>query len=67
MGKLRHKGDRKAFGGPKGLTFAEQAKSITAMLNNIQAAIRRHVRDAKEPVATREKCINQVRRMFARL
>ena len=35
----RHKGDTREF---RALSFAEQARSITAAINNLQAAIEHH-------------------------
>ncbi len=49
------------------LTFAEQAKSITAMLNNVQRAIEHHVKHASDPQQTFQKCCDQVDRLRNRL
>jgi hypothetical protein len=64
MAKPRHKHDTQTF---EGLTFSEQAKSISAQLVILERAIRRH---AKHPDATNEtavKCVEQVRRFQERL
>ena len=60
----RHQADQKTFAE---LSFTEQAKSITAMLNNIGRAIERHVRSSQHPNETRRKCINQVSRLITRI
>ncbi len=49
------------------LTFSEQAKSITATINNLAAAIRRHVRTSPRPVATQDKCRQQITRLLSRI
>ena len=49
------------------LTFSEQAKSITATINNLAAAIRRHVRTSPMPGATQEKCRQQIVRLLSRI
>ena len=59
-----HKNHTKTFAE---LTNAEQAKSITAMINNLAAAIRRHVRTSHRPAVTRAKCQRQVDRMRSRI
>lgn len=59
-----HQNDTKEFGE---LTFAEQAWSVTAMLNNIQAAIEHHVRHSPQRRETTNKCIAQVERLLERL
>jgi hypothetical protein len=60
----RHKGDTKEF---RELTFAEQAKSITATINNLQAAIEHHVEHSPRRTETIEKCLAQVDRLTRRL
>ena len=60
----RHKGDTKEF---RELTFAEQAKSITAAINNLQAAIEHHVKHSPRRMETIEKCLAQVDRLSRRL
>jgi hypothetical protein len=60
----RHKGDTKSF---DELTFAEQAKSITAMINNLEAATKHHIDHSLQRTATRDKCIAQVERLLARV
>jgi len=66
MTKKRHKGDQKTF---TELSYNEQAKSITAMLNNIGRAIERHIKSAgvADVPRTRLKCINQVSRLITRI
>jgi hypothetical protein len=49
------------------LTFAEQAKSITAEINNLQAAIHRHIANSPNPQVTTQKCLAQVDRFQQRL
>src|SRR3954447_16354644 len=60
----RHKGDTKEF---RALTFAEQAKSITATINNLQAAIEHHVEHSPRRLETMAKCLAQVDRLQQRL
>jgi len=60
----RHKGDTKEF---RELTFAEQAKSIAATINNLQAAIEHHVEHSPHRTNTIEKCLAQVDRLSRRL
>lgn len=60
----RHKGDTKEF---RELSFAEQAKSITATINNLQAAIEHHVEHSPRRLETIEKCLAQVNRLVHRL
>ena len=60
----RHKGDTKEF---RELTFAEQAKSITATINNLQAAIEHHVEHSPRRTETIEKCLAQIDRLGQRL
>ena len=64
MSELRHQGDTKTFGE---LTFAEQAKSITATINNLQNAIEHHINNAPDPTETRRKCNDQIQRLHNRL
>ena len=60
-----HSGDTKGFGE---LTYAQQASSITAMLNNIEAAIEHHaLRSPRGAAETGAKCVDQVERLLARL
>mgnify|MGYP007050243811 CR=1 FL=1 len=54
------------------LSYDEQAKSITATINNLSNAIRAHVRRAsssngKNPNETLLKCIGQCSRMIDKL
>jgi hypothetical protein len=60
----RHKGDTKEF---RELTFAEQAKSITTTINNLQAAIEHHVEHSPRRQETIEKCMAQVDRLRQRM
>ena len=60
----RHKADTKEFGE---LTFAEQAKSITAEINNLQAAIHHHIAHSPRRAASITKCLAQVDRLLQRL
>lgn len=74
MSKPRHKDGTEEF---RNLTFSEQAKSISAITINLEAAVKAHIRKAREelgskgekrdPKATRDKCIDQIGRMLARL
>ena len=68
MATPRHKNDTKTF---EELSYAEQAKSISAQLNVLQKAIRAHTRRAEEegkrPEETMLTCIAQVARMLGRL
>ena len=60
-----HSGDTKEFGE---LSYAQQASSITAMLNNIEAAIEHHARHSPHGSgAAGAKCVAQVERLLARL
>lgn len=75
--KQRHKDDTATFSGVDGLSFSEQAKSISATTINLEAAVEAHIRKAgeelgpkgekRDPKATRDKCIDQIGRMLARL
>ena len=60
----RHKGDTKEF---RALSFAEQAKSINATINNLQEAIEHHVEHSPRRLETIEKCLAQVDRLRLRL
>jgi hypothetical protein len=60
----RHKGDTKEF---RALSFAEQSESITATINNLQAAIEHHVEHSSRRLETIEKCLSQVDRLRLRL
>ncbi len=64
MGKPRHKNDSREFAG---LTHTEQAKSITASINNLQRAIVHHICNSDDLVQTRKKCLKQVNRFLGRL
>jgi len=55
----RHKGNTKEF---RELNFAEQAKSITATINNLLAAIEHHVGHSPRRLETIGKCLAQVDR-----
>src|SRR5208337_3230742 len=56
---VRHQGDMKEF---RELSFAEQAKSITATINNLQAAIEHHVEHSPLRLETIEKSLAQIER-----
>lgn len=60
----RHQGDTKAF---SELNFAEQAKSITAQINVVQAAIEHHVEHSTRKQETIDKCKAQIERLTKRL
>ena len=60
----RHEGDTKEF---RELTFAEQARSITATIDNLQAAIEHHIAHSPRRQETTEKCLAQVDRLRQRL
>jgi hypothetical protein len=60
----RHKGDTKEF---HELTFAEQAKSISAKIINLEAAIEHHIDHSSRMPATITKCLAQVDRLRQRL
>jgi len=64
MGKKRHKNDTKQFGEE---TFAEQAKTITASINNLFNAIKHHVDHSTRRLQTRQTCIDQVQRLLNRV
>jgi hypothetical protein len=64
MSNPRHQGDAKTF---EELTFAEQAKSINALIVNLQRAIGHHIKYASDPSKTRQKCIDQIQRLLNRL
>ena len=60
----QQKGHKKEF---RALTFAEQAKSITATINNLQAAIEHHAEHSPRRLETIEKCLAQIDRLRQRL
>ena len=60
----RHTRDTKEFRAP---SFAEQAKSITATINNLQAAIEYHAEHSPRRLETIETCLAQVDRLRQRL
>ena len=61
----RHKQDTKTF---DELTFDEQAKSITATINQLQRAIRSHVKKVpSKSKTTQKKCLKQLNRLLGRL
>ena len=66
MATRRHKGDTKTFAE---LTYEEQAKSITASINNLQNAIVHHIQHApaRRRSETKAKCLGQVTRFLGRL
>jgi hypothetical protein len=64
MTTTRHKQQTKTF---DQLTFDEQAKSINAMINNLQNAMMHHVNHAPNKANARKKCILQTTRFLGRL
>lgn len=60
----RDKGDTKEF---RELTFAEQARSITATINKLQAAIEHHVEHSPRRIETIEEFLAQIDRLGRRL
>ncbi len=61
----RHKNDTAEF---RELTFAEQAKSISATIMNIEAAIDYHINSAgSKGKDTSDKCKTQIERLLNRL
>ena len=60
----QHKGHTKGF---RALSFAEQAKSITATINNLQAAIEQHAEHSSRRAETIEKCLAQIDGLRQRL
>ena len=62
----RHKQDTRTFAE---LTYDEQAKSITATVNNLQRAIIHHIEHAPSSKRreVRDKCVSQVHRFLGRL
>ena len=61
MATPAHKGNTKRF---DQLTFNDQARSITVMVNNLCNAIKRH---AKERPKAKAKCVKQVYKFLGRL
>jgi hypothetical protein len=59
-----HTGATKDF---ESLSFAEQAKSITVTINNLQAAIEHHAEHSPRRLETIEKCLAQVERLRRQL
>ena len=59
----RHKGDTAEFGE---LNFAEQAKSISAQILSLEAAIGHHIKHSTR-ADTADKCKGQVQRLLDRL
>ena len=64
MATPAHKDNTKDFGQ---LSSAEQARSITAMINNLNNAIQHHASHSADPVAAKRKCVKQVHRLLGRL
>jgi hypothetical protein len=65
MATPAHKGNTKTF---DQLTFGEQAKSISAMINNLESAIKRHAKNLDHnPAKTKAKCVRQVHTFLGRL
>ncbi len=61
---VRHQGDTKEF---RELSFTEQAKSITATIDDLQSAIEHHVEQSPRRLDTIEKCLAQIERLGQRL
>jgi hypothetical protein len=59
-----HKNHSKDF---NELNFSEQAKSITATINNLQRAIQFHIRNSSKPDETLRKCLAQINRLMGRI
>jgi len=59
-----HQKDTKTF---SELTYAEQAWSINASINNLEASVDHHVSHSTKPSETSKKCIEQIDRFLARL
>lgn len=49
------------------LTFAQQASSITAMINNLSNAMKHHILNSKDLNKTKIKCQNQAKRFSDRI
>ena len=66
--KKAHKDNTATF---EELTFGEQAKSINAMVNNLQHSVRAHVRRAgaegKDRGHVLAKCRGQIQRLLKRM
>jgi hypothetical protein len=60
----RHKSDTREF---LSLTFAEQAKSITASIDSLQELIEHHIEHSPQPQETIKICLGQLDRLLARL
>jgi hypothetical protein len=60
----RHEGDTKDF---RKLSFAEQARSITATMKNMQVTIEYHIEHSPRRMVTIEKWLAQVDRLRRRL
>jgi hypothetical protein len=60
----RHTANSKAF---HELSFADQATSIAATINKLQAAIDEHVQQSPRRLETIEQCLTQVHRLEQRL
>ena len=64
MAQPAHKHHTRTFGE---LTFAEQAKSISASINNLQNSMSHHIKISPKPDETRKKCLQQLHRCLGRL
>lgn len=64
MAKPAHKSHTAHF---SQLSSHDQARSISASLNNLQNAIVHHIENADEPEAARKKAISQLHRMLGRV
>jgi hypothetical protein len=64
MAVKRHKGGTEPF---DRLSYQEQAKSITAMLNNLKNAIKHPIEHSPRRIHTRTKCVRQAQRFQERI
>jgi len=64
MARKRHKSDTKSF---DELTFAVGSRSINATIANLERAIQNNVGKSATPIATKQKCIDQLQRLLRRI
>jgi hypothetical protein len=62
--KKRHKQDSKTFGE---LSFADQARSVSATILQLEKAINARCHHPEATAATKTTCVNQVARLLVRL
>jgi len=60
----RHKNSTKQF---SELTYEEQAKSINALIINLQRSIIFHYENSPNQEETKKKCLSQINRLMGRL